>query len=36
MACGSHSDEIDVELDCHVDNRVHDIARPEHYLRRAT
>jgi hypothetical protein len=28
MACGRHTNEIDLELDGHVDDRVRDVARP--------
>jgi hypothetical protein len=35
MACSGHTDEIDVELDCHIDDRVHHIPRPEHHFWRA-
>src|ERR1700730_6700593 len=35
MACSGHTDEIDVELDCHIDDRVHHIPRPEHLTRSA-
>src|SRR5271166_749420 len=36
MACGGHANEIDLELDGHVDDRVHDVARPQHHLWRAS
>ena len=35
MACSRHTDEIDLELDGDVDDRVQDVARSNHHLRGA-
>ena len=33
MAGGGHADEIDVEFDGRIDDRVHDVARPQNNRR---
>ena len=36
VTCRGHADQIDVELDGHVDDRACDITRTQHHLWRAT